>query len=71
MNDNRFKSIEELPVFLHVSDLSRALGLSKGYIYTLIEDGNLPAVIIGSRRLVRKENFLKWLDAHENRSTNR
>lgn len=56
-----------LPALLFVDDLAFLLRCSERRIRSLIRSGFLPAVVLGRRYLVRREDLLGWLapaDAH-------
>lgn len=59
--DNRITSIEELPLSLTVSDISRTLGIGKQNVYDLCHSENFPAVKIGKRIIIPKLAFVEWL----------
>ena len=65
-NDNRYSRYEDVPLFLGVSDLMNVLGLSRTTVYYMMRADDFPTIIIGNRRLVRKEKLIEWLEAHEN-----
>lgn len=63
--NNRYKSIDDLPLILHAADLQRILGVSRSYSYALINSGAFPTITIGSRKLAKRESFLSWLESCE------
>ena len=54
--------LEELPLALDVSDVSRVLGIGKANAYELCHSNNFPAVIVGRRIIIPKPAFIKWLE---------
>ncbi len=50
---------------LPVRDAARAIGISERYAWELIASGELPALRLGRRRLVRVESISKFLAARE------
>lgn len=61
---------EEIPLFLTVEDVANVLKISKPFAYNLFCENDFPAIKIGTRRLVRREKLLKWLEKHETASLN-
>lgn len=59
--ENKITSIEELPLSLTVSDISRILGIGKQNAYDLCHSNNFPSVQIGKRIIVPKPAFVEWL----------
>jgi excisionase family DNA binding protein len=51
------------PLSYGVPQLASLLGLSKQRVYELIHAGELPAIQVGKRILVRREDAEAWLDA--------
>lgn len=56
---------DDIPLFLDANDIERLLGLSLTNIYYMFRAEDFPTIIIGKRRLVRKEKLLEWIVAHE------
>ncbi len=54
--------LEELPLSLSVSDVSRILGIGRANAYELCHSNNFPAIVIGRRIVVPKLAFIKWLE---------
>jgi len=55
-------SLEDLPISLNVSDVSKALGICKANAYELCHSKNFPSMIIGRRIIVPKVAFIKWME---------
>lgn len=60
--NKQYKSLEELPAMLTVSQLASALNISRTSAYELSHCRNFPAMLIGSRIIVPKERLLAWID---------
>lgn len=45
------------PVLCSIPDAARALGLGRSKVYELLAQGQLTAIVIGRRRLVRVESI--------------
>lgn len=59
--DNQITSIEQLPLTLTVSDISRILKICKQNAYDLCHSENFPSVTIGKRIIISKLAFVEWL----------
>ena len=62
MNTSKFKSLEDLPMMLNISDVANALGIGLSKAYELSRQKSFPAFNIGNRRLVPKEKFVAWIE---------
>ena len=62
MNTSKFKSFEDLPMMLNISDVANALGIGLSKAYELSRQKSFPAFTVGTRRLVPKEKFLAWIE---------
>ena len=54
--------IEEGVVSISINDAAAAIGVSRGTVYKLIDQGQLVAVKIGNRRLIRVDSIRALLD---------
>lgn len=57
-----YKSNDELPLFLTADTVAKALGVSSSSGYELMHEKDFPALKIGSRIVVPKENFIRWVE---------
>ena len=57
-----YKNFEELPLFLNAEIVAKTLGVSPSTAYELMHDKEFPAVHVGSRIVVPKEQFQKWVE---------
>ena len=57
------KSYDDLPLFLNANLLAQVLGVSISSAYELMHETGFPALRIGSRIVVPKEEFRRWVDA--------
>lgn len=55
MKKVQFKSYEELPLMLSVPEMAAALGISRAGAYELVRTEGFPALKIGSRIVIPKE----------------
>ena len=62
MKESIYKSYDELPPFLNASTVAKALGGSPSTGYELMHEKGFPALRIGSRIVVPKEKFRRWVD---------
>ena len=59
--EKQFKNYDELPLMLSVQDVSAVLGISRAGAYELVKSEGFPAMNIGSRIIVPKEDFILWI----------
>ena len=57
------KQLVELPLFLNANTVAQVLGVSISSAYELMHETGFPALRIGSRIVVPKEKFCRWVDA--------
>ena len=57
-----YKSYDELPLMLSVSQLASALGISRAGAYTLVKRKDFPSLTIGNRIVVPKDKLLAWIE---------
>lgn len=63
MKDKKvYKSYDELPLMLSVQELSSVLGISRTSAYELTKDKKFPSIKIGSRVVIPKDKFIKWIE---------
>lgn len=62
MKQSKYRSYDELPLFLNVNILSDLLGISLSAAYELMHEANFPSLKIGSRLVIPKDKFIKWAD---------
>ena len=63
MVQSKFKSYEELPLFLNAKTVAEVLGISVAGAYELLHQEDFPVLKIGSRLVVPKEKFLLWIES--------
>ena len=59
----RYSNENDLPLYLNAKDISRLLGISQTNVYYLFRSDGFPIIIIGKRRLVKREVLLAWLES--------
>ncbi|ANU55831.1 helix-turn-helix domain-containing protein [Acutalibacter muris] len=62
MVQSKFKSYDELPLFLNSKTVAKVLGISVAGAYELLHKEDFPVLRIGSRLVVPKEKFLAWVE---------
>ena len=56
------KKNEELPVMLKVEDVARILGIGIAGAHDLVRAPGFPALYIGRRIRIPKEDFFRWIE---------
>ena len=59
---SKFKSYDELPLFLNAKIVAEILGIPVAGAYELLHQEDFPVLRIGSRLVVPKEKFLSWVE---------
>ena len=58
-----YKNFDEMPVMLSVPETADVLGISRVSVYKLAKtDKSFPAVVMGSRISIPKEQLKEWID---------
>ena len=58
-----YKIYDELPLMLNMKQLANLLGISDASAYELIQEEGFPALRIGKRIVVPKEELQNWISA--------
>lgn len=61
MDKDFYKSYDELPIMLSVTQLAKALGISRTNSYDLVRSKGFPSITIGTRIIVPKDELLVWI----------
>ena len=61
MKKEIFKSYEELPLMLSVPEMAAALGISRAGAYELARSEVFPALRIGTRIVIPKDELREWI----------
>lgn len=64
MKESVYTAYENLPLFLNAETVAKLLGISISSSYELMQEKDFPTFKVGSRKLVEKEKFRKWVDEH-------
>lgn len=61
MKQVQYKSYDELPLMLSVPDVADVLGIGRANAYELVRSEGFPALKIGNRIIVPKDDFISWI----------
>ena len=61
MKKSEYKSYDDLPLFLNADTVGKVLGVSPASTYELMHESNFPVLRVGSRMVVPKEQFIRWV----------
>lgn len=61
MTESKYKTYEELPLFLNAKMIGAVLGISPASSYELLHQEGFPTLKIGNRLVVPKEKFIAWV----------
>ena len=64
MKESSYKTYDELPLFLNAETVAKVLGVSPSSGYELMHEPDFPALCIGSRIVIPKEAFIRWVEEH-------
>ena len=64
MKESKFKSYDELPLFLNAQTVAKVLGISPSSGYELLREKDFPSLRIGNRIVVPKDEFIRWVERH-------
>ena len=62
MKTSIYYEYDELPLFLNAETVADVLGVSQSTAYELMHEKDFPAMNVGSRIVVPKEHFIKWVN---------
>ena len=64
MKESKYRSYDELPLFLNAETVAKVLGVSPSSGYELMHEADFPVLKVGSRMVVPKEKFVEWVEQH-------
>lgn len=64
MKQSKYKSYDDLPLFLNAEMVSAVLGVAPSSAYELMHEPEFPTLRIGNRMVVPKEKFVQWVEAN-------
>ena len=62
MRESKFKSYADLPLTLSAPEVAEVLGISRAAAYVLVRSRDFPSLKVGTRILVPKDKFIRWID---------
>jgi len=62
MKASQYNNYDDLPLFLNAELVSKVLGVSPSSGYELMHEPGFPVLKIGSRMVVPKEKFIRWVE---------
>lgn len=62
MKQSKFKSYDDLPLFLNAELVAQVLGIAPSSSYELMHEDGFPTLRIGNRMVVPKEKFVRWVE---------
>ena len=57
-----YKNYDELPLFLNAELIAKTLGIAPSSAYELMRENDFPALHVGKRIVVPKEQFQLWVE---------
>lgn len=64
MKQSKYKSYDDLPLFLNAEMVSAVLGVAPSSAYEMMHEPEFPTLRIGNRMVVPKEKFVQWVEQH-------
>lgn len=64
MIQSKYKSYDDLPLFLNAEMVAKVLGIASSSSYELMHEPEFPTLHIGNRMVVPKEKFIAWVEEH-------
>ena len=62
MKQSKYKSYDDLPLFLNAELVAQVLGIAPSSAYELMHEDGFPTLRIGNRMVVPKEKFVAWVE---------
>ena len=63
MKRSDYTDYDQLPLFLNAEMAAKLLGISLSSAYELMHETSFPALRVGSRIVVPKEKFCRWVES--------
>lgn len=64
MKCSQYNSYDALPLFLNAETVAKVLGVSPSSGYELMHEDGFPVLRVGSRMVVPKDAFIRWVESH-------
>ncbi len=55
------KQVKEMPLLISSKDMQQ-MGISRAMSYQILNRNDVPVIKIGERKMVKRDDFLEWLD---------
>ena len=62
MRKCKFRSYDELPLMLTVTDVADVLGIGLAHAYEVVRRQDFPTITLGSRIIVPRDKFIQWIE---------
>ena len=62
MKNSVYKTYDELPLMLSVSQVADVLGIGRTNAYELAKEKDLPSLKIGSRIVIPRDKLIQWIE---------
>lgn len=62
--ENKYRSLDDLPVILRVEELMPILGIGRNTAYELVRSGKLRSIRVGRQIRIPKAEVLRFLNTH-------
>ena len=62
MKVSNIRSYADLPLFLNANLVAQVLGVSISTAYEVMHEPGFPVLRVGSRMVVPKEKFIRWVE---------
>lgn len=66
MKEPGYNSYNDLPLFLNANQVAKVLGVSPSSAYELMHETGFPVLKVGSRMVVPKDAFIRWVEQNIN-----
>ena len=64
MMENKYRSLDDLPMTLRVEELMLILGIGRNTAYELVRSGKLRSIRVGRQIRIPKAEVLRFLNTH-------
>ena len=58
----KYVTYDQLPLMLNAEDIQAVMNISRAMAYQLMHREDFPTIVIGTRMVVPRDKFLKWLE---------
>jgi len=62
MKNSVYKTYDELPLMLSVSQVADVLGIGRTNAYELVKEKDFPSLKIGSRIVIPRDKLIQWIE---------